>query len=129
MYYLSKNGIQDLILLFPEGNPYELPYCLSKNGIQDLILLLPEGNPYELPSSLFTCLQIKCLFLKRRIVRPLLAFRGFNKLVTLNLCKATTTSKLLESFITHSPSLENLDILSVILDHIQVNALTLKKYG
>lgn len=65
------------------------------------------------------------LVLEYYVIRPPPAFIGFYKLITLRLWQVTISSELLESLITHNSLLENLDILSVILDHIQVNALNL----
>ncbi|KAK4339965.1 hypothetical protein RND71_041427 [Anisodus tanguticus] len=47
-----------------------LIYFLSRSGIQHLVLQLPRDNLYKMPSSFFTCLQLRHLTLQRCLVRP-----------------------------------------------------------
>ncbi|XP_009801992.1 F-box/FBD/LRR-repeat protein At1g13570-like [Nicotiana sylvestris] len=95
---------------------------LSRNGIQHLVLQFPKDNLYKLPSSFFTCFQIRHLSLHKCLINPPPAFKGFDKLVALELCEVTISSKFLVSLISYSPLLEQLVLQSSISDHIQIKA-------
>ncbi|XP_060212200.1 F-box/FBD/LRR-repeat protein At1g13570-like [Lycium barbarum] len=128
---LHSGPITKFTLSIPElGNCPKfdnLIYFLSKNGIQHLLLLFPEDNRYEFPSLFFTCWQMRCLVLENCfIVHPPPNFKGFPRLVTLQLFQVINSSKLIESLIAHSPLLKHLVLQSDILDHIQVNAPNLR---
>nr|XP_016501096.1 PREDICTED: F-box/FBD/LRR-repeat protein At1g13570-like isoform X1 [Nicotiana tabacum] len=104
---------------------------LSKNGIQHLLLKLPIGrNPHELPSSFFTCLQLRHLTLQSGLILPPPSFKGFDRLISLELRDVTISSKLLESLISHSPLLEQLvlQISDVLTDVIEINAPMLRTF-
>ncbi|XP_019257685.1 PREDICTED: F-box/LRR-repeat protein At4g14103-like [Nicotiana attenuata] len=59
-----------------------LIYFLSRNGIQHLVLRLPWGiEPYKLPSSFFSCLQLRHLTLQNCLIELLPpAFKGFHSI-------------------------------------------------
>jgi len=85
-------------------------YFLSRNGIQHLVLDLSLGKEYKLPSSLFTCSQLRHLSLCYCSIQHPSAFQGFDKLISLNLCEVNISSELLESLISHCPLLEELEL-------------------
>lgn len=71
----------------------DLIYFLSKNGIQHLVLELPfRDSPHKLPSSFFKCLQLRHLTLQKCLVIPPPAFKGFDRLIRLELCEVTISS-------------------------------------
>ncbi|XP_070015967.1 F-box/FBD/LRR-repeat protein At1g13570-like [Nicotiana sylvestris] len=86
----------------------DLIYFLSKNGIQHLVLKLPLCGHNKLPSSLFTCFQLRHLTLENCLIHPPSAFDGFDRLISLELHDVTISSKFLESLIYHCPLLERL---------------------
>ncbi|XP_019260787.1 PREDICTED: F-box/FBD/LRR-repeat protein At1g13570-like isoform X2 [Nicotiana attenuata] len=92
------------------------------NGVQHLVLQFPKDNLYKLPSSFFTCFQIRHLSLHKCLINPPPAFKGFDKLVALELCEVTISSKFLVSLISYSPLLEQLVLQSSISGHIQIKA-------
>ncbi|XP_019241682.1 PREDICTED: F-box/FBD/LRR-repeat protein At1g13570-like [Nicotiana attenuata] len=104
---------------------------LSKNGIQHLVLKIHtgSGSPYELPSSFFTCLHLRHLTLQRCIIHPPPGFKGFDKLISLELCQVTISSEFLGSLISNSPLLEHLVLEpSYDLNNIEVNAPKLRSF-
>ncbi|PHT33575.1 hypothetical protein CQW23_25375 [Capsicum baccatum] len=87
----------------------DLIHFLSKNGIQHLVLRLPiRGKPYELPSSLFTCSQLRHLTLQNCVIPHQPAFKGFDRLISLELHDVTISSEFLERFISRCLLLEQL---------------------
>ncbi|PHT67588.1 hypothetical protein T459_27075 [Capsicum annuum] len=77
-------------------------HFLSRNGIQHLVLRLPiRGKPYELPSSLFTCSQLRHLTLQNCVIPHQPAFKGFDRLISLELRDVTISCELLERFVSH----------------------------
>lgn len=62
----------------------------------------------KLPFSLFMCLQLRCLNLHNCSIHHPWAFQGFDKLISLELCRVTISSKLLEILIFHCPLHEQL---------------------
>ncbi|XP_060212281.1 F-box/FBD/LRR-repeat protein At1g13570-like [Lycium barbarum] len=102
---------------------------LSRNGIQHLVLQFPKDNPYKLPSSFFTCSQMRHLSLHNCSFQLSPAFKGFNELVRLELYLVTISSELLGSLISWSPLLEKLALhISSIFNHVQINATKLKSF-
>nr|XP_009786508.1 PREDICTED: F-box/FBD/LRR-repeat protein At1g13570-like [Nicotiana sylvestris] len=55
-----------------------LIYFLSRNGIEHLVLQFSEWNRYKLPPSFFTCLQLRHLTLQNCLICPPPAFKGFD---------------------------------------------------
>ncbi|XP_009774365.1 F-box/FBD/LRR-repeat protein At1g13570-like isoform X1 [Nicotiana tabacum] len=100
-----------------------LIYFLSRNGIEHLVVQFSEWNLYKLPSSFFTCSQLRHLTLQNCLICPPPAFKGFNMLISLELCHVSVSSISLESLISSSPYLENLVLkISDTLSHIQIKA-------
>ncbi|KAM3203582.1 hypothetical protein P3L10_031208 [Capsicum annuum] len=102
---------------------------ITKNGIRDLVLQFPEDKPYKLPSSFFTCLEMRNLSLEYCSIQPPSTFEGFNGLTSLELCEVTISSEVLGSLISRSLLLEKLVLqISSILNHIQINEPKLKSF-
>ncbi|KAM3374708.1 F-box/FBD/LRR-repeat protein like [Capsicum galapagoense] len=100
---------------------------LSGKNIQHLVLRLPRS--FELPPSFFTCLQPRHLFLQNCLLLSPPAFKGFDRLIGLELHDVTIPSKSLESLISHCLFLEQL-VLNIsdtlMSDVIEINALKLR---
>ncbi|XP_060169946.1 F-box/FBD/LRR-repeat protein At1g13570-like isoform X1 [Lycium barbarum] len=107
-----------------------LLHFLSKNGINHLVLNLASTNLYKLPVSFFTCLQMKHLTLQYCLILPPPDFTGFDRLIRLELYDVTISSKSLESLIGHAKFLEHLALVNApvldISDHIQINTPKLR---
>ncbi|KAM3269384.1 hypothetical protein P3S67_030266 [Capsicum chacoense] len=89
--------------------------------------LLP--NQYKLPSSLFTCSQLKHLFLQQCLIHPPPLFKGFDKLISLELIEVTISSELLVSLISHSPLLDHLVLdCNEVSHHIEISAPKLRSF-
>ncbi|MCD9559562.1 hypothetical protein HAX54_017612 [Datura stramonium] len=106
-----------------------LIYFLSRNGIQHLVLRFSKWNRHKLPSSFFTCSQLRHLTLQNCLICPPRAFKGFNMLISLELCHVSVSSKSLESLISSSPLLEKL-VLKIpdSVDHLQIKAPKLRSF-
>ncbi|MCD7473540.1 hypothetical protein HAX54_015450 [Datura stramonium] len=105
-------------------------YFLSRNDIQHLVLHLPRNNLNKLPSSLFTCSQLRHLNLRNCFMYRPPAFQGFERLISLELCGVTISSKLLESLISHCPLLEQLVLNNspLKIDTIEIDAPMLRLF-
>lgn len=112
----------------PEIN--KLIYFLSRNGIQHLDLGFYPSNQCKLCSSLFTCLQLRHLCLQScSIPLALRAFKGFGRLINLELRSVTTYSKLLESLISSCPFLVQLGLYhNCYSDAIEISAPMLQTF-
>ncbi|KAF3646702.1 putative F-box/FBD/LRR-repeat protein-like [Capsicum annuum] len=101
---------------------------LSEKGIQHLVLRLPRS--FELPSSFFTCLQLRHLSLQNCLLLPPPTFKGFDRLISLELHDVKVSSKLLECLISHCLLLEQLvlKISDTLSDIIEINAPMLRYF-
>ncbi|KAH0745138.1 hypothetical protein KY285_006795 [Solanum tuberosum] len=106
-----------------------LLHFLSRKGIQHLVLQFSEWNRLKLPSSFFTCLQLSHLTLQNCQICPPPAFEGFNMLISLELCHVSVSSRSLESLISSSPLLEKL-VLKFFdsMNHFQIRAPKLRSF-
>ncbi|XP_060214962.1 F-box/FBD/LRR-repeat protein At1g13570-like [Lycium barbarum] len=109
-----------------------LIYFLSRNDIQHLVLELPPvpGDRYKLPSSIFTCLQLRNLTLESCLIPlPPSAFKGFDKLISLELSYVKIPSKFLKSLISSCPLLDKLVLRIAESSYvIEINAPMLKSF-
>ncbi|XP_059307224.1 F-box/FBD/LRR-repeat protein At1g13570-like [Lycium ferocissimum] len=106
-----------------------LIHFLSRNGIQHLVLQFSKWNRYKLPSSFFTRSQLRHLTLQNCLICPPPAFEGFNMLISLELCHVSISSEALENLISSSPLLENLVLkMSDNSNHIQIKAPKLRSF-
>ncbi|XP_059307222.1 F-box/FBD/LRR-repeat protein At1g13570-like [Lycium ferocissimum] len=104
-------------------------YFLSKNGIQHLVLHFPLNNLCRLPSSLFTCSQLRHLTLHNCIIHHPSTFEGFDRLISLELCEVTISAEMIKSLISLCPLLERLVLeISELLDTIEINAPMLRSF-
>ncbi|KAH0649537.1 hypothetical protein KY285_034785 [Solanum tuberosum] len=106
-----------------------LIYFLSRNGIQHLVLKFPLGNPYKLPSSFFISSSLMHLTLTRCQISPPPIFKGFDRLINLKLRRAIISSESLGSLISHCPLLKNLEL--TYLDNsnpVEISAHKLKLF-
>ncbi|CAL5399139.1 unnamed protein product [Camellia sinensis] len=92
----------------PEIDPLIL--IVSNNEIQEFIILIWKGEPYKLPSSLFSCQQLKRLNLRCCMIKPPPAFKGFKKLLSLELREIVITGDVLSSLISSCRLLERLTV-------------------
>ncbi|XP_055831604.1 F-box/FBD/LRR-repeat protein At1g13570-like [Solanum dulcamara] len=99
---------------------------LSRNSIQHLVLRLPRR--FKMPSLLFACLKLRHLFLQNCLLLPPIAFKGFDRLISLELHYVTIYSKGLESLISNCLLLEQLvlKISDTLSDVIEINAPMLR---
>ncbi|KAE9454457.1 hypothetical protein C3L33_13618, partial [Rhododendron williamsianum] len=103
----------------------QLIHFVSKNGIQELTLYLFNGGPYKLPSSLFSCGGITCLDLFSCVFKPPPGFKGFGKLLCLELHYVVIAGDALSNLISASPLLERLTIRRASFNYLEIVALNL----
>ncbi|XP_060186135.1 F-box/FBD/LRR-repeat protein At1g13570-like [Lycium barbarum] len=104
-------------------------YFLSRKDIQHIVLHLPLDELYELPSSLFICSQLRHLNLHDCLVHPPSTFEGFDRLVSLELCRVEISSESLGSLISHCPLLEKLVLKTLkVLSVLEINAPMLRSF-
>ena len=126
---ITKFILSDIANLGNYSKIDNLVLFVSKNGIQHLVLQFPKHKPYKLPSSFFTCSRMSHLSLHHCSIQPLSTFTGFSELVKLELNEVTISSEMLGCLISHSQLLEKLVLqISSILDHIQIDAPKLKSF-
>ena len=126
---ITKFILSDIANLGNYSKIDNLVLFLSKNGIQHLVLQFPKHKPYKLPSSFFTCSRMSHLSLHHCSIQPLSTFTRFSELVKLELYEVTISSEMLGSLISHSQLLEKLVLhISSSLDHIQIDAPKLKSF-
>ncbi|CAN4126886.1 unnamed protein product [Withania somnifera] len=102
---------------------------LSRSGIQHLVLHLPLRKIYKLPSSLFACSQLRHLSLCYCSIHHSPSFQGFDKLISLAISEVEISSELLESLISHCPLLERLELdIEDNSDTIEINAPMLRLF-
>ncbi|XP_019258314.1 PREDICTED: uncharacterized protein LOC109236571 [Nicotiana attenuata] len=107
---------------------------LSRNGVQHLVLRLSwRIEPYyKLPSSFFTCSQLRHLTLENCLIELLPpAFKGFDRLIRLELCYVAISTELLGSLISRCLLLENLVLENIRVSTnniIEINAPRLRSF-
>nr|XP_018628828.1 F-box/FBD/LRR-repeat protein At1g13570-like [Nicotiana tomentosiformis] len=108
----------------------DLIFFLSRKGIQHLVLTLPfSRSPYKLPVSFFKCLQFRHLTLQSCLILPPPNFKGFDRLISLELRNVTISSKFLESLISKCLLLEQLVLrISEHLNSIEIKASKLRSF-
>lgn len=123
------NFTLSMVKLKKYPNISSLVHFLSRKSIQHLVLQFSEWNRLKLPSSLFTCLQLRHLALQNCQICPPPAFKGFNMLISLELCHVSVPSRSLESLISSSPLLEKL-VLKIfdVMNPLQIRAPKLKSF-
>ncbi|KAI5672411.1 hypothetical protein M9H77_12775 [Catharanthus roseus] len=95
---------------------------LSKKGVQDLVLDNSRQFPYRLPSYIFVFPELRVLSISNCIFKPPSTFGGFSKLTELKI-KETT----LESCVLNVPLLVDLELnLCRGIGNVHIHAPTLK---
>ncbi|TMW84168.1 hypothetical protein EJD97_025689 [Solanum chilense] len=107
-------------------------FFLSRKDIQHLVLHLPPGKDelYRLPSSIFICLQLRHLNIHNcSMHHHPSACEGFDRLISLELCRVTISSELLGHLISHCPLLEKLVLkIAKTLNITEINAPMLRSF-
>ncbi|KAH0756183.1 hypothetical protein KY290_026453 [Solanum tuberosum] len=104
---------------------------LSRNDIQHLVLRLPiRGSLYKMPLSFFTCFELRHLTLQNCSILAEPSFKGFDRLISLELCDVAISSKLLERLISRSLLLEQLvlQISGASSNVIEISAPNLRSF-
>ncbi|KAG5521275.1 hypothetical protein RHGRI_033730 [Rhododendron griersonianum] len=100
---------------------------VSSSGIQELTLKIWKGNPHKLPQSLFSCQQLTHLNLEYCVFRPPTTFKGFNRVVCLELFEVIITVDAFQTLVSSCPLLEQLKFeSSACFDYIGIDASNLK---
>lgn len=100
---------------------------MSSNGIRELTLHIHKGEPYKLPSTLFSCLQLEHLSLRSCVLKPPPAFKGFTKLLSLELYEVFISGDVLSCLASSCLLLERLTVhSSTTYDHLEIVAPNLK---
>ncbi|KAK4728089.1 hypothetical protein R3W88_021077 [Solanum pinnatisectum] len=100
-------------------------HFLSKKNVQEFTLHVRSGN--HLPHHLFTFQQLRYLELQDCLFHPPLGFKGFKKLVNLDLMHVTFDPSILTNLISKSPLLEPLRLRFITnFDILEVDAANLK---
>ncbi|KAG5605792.1 hypothetical protein H5410_027284 [Solanum commersonii] len=109
---------------------HEMTYFLFRNRIQHLVLRVSLGYLCEFPYSVFSCLELKYLSVENYPIFPSLAFKGFDKLISLELCGIGTISIFLECLISHCPLLKQWLLHNILMDEhvIEINAPMQKSF-
>ncbi|KAL2531542.1 F-box/fbd/LRR-repeat protein [Abeliophyllum distichum] len=106
-----------------------LIYILWKNGVEEFTLKIKNMEEYKLPSSLFMCLHLKHLNLSCCLISLPPSFKGFNKLIRLELHDVTIDPEVLGSLISSSPLLEHLVLhVPIGVDSLKIDAPRLKLF-
>ncbi|CAI9781021.1 unnamed protein product [Fraxinus pennsylvanica] len=124
---LHQRPITKLSVVIPElGSCSEidhLMYILWKNSVEEFTFRIKYGEEYRLPSSLFMSLQLKHLNLSTCLFNPRPSFKGFNRMIMLELCEVTINHEVIESLISSCLLLKEL-VLHVPnkFDYLEINA-------
>ncbi|CAI9781027.1 unnamed protein product [Fraxinus pennsylvanica] len=83
---------------------------------------------YKIPSSLFMYLQLKHLKLSACLINPPPTFKGFNRLIRLELCNVNIDAEVLKSLISSCPLLEQLLLDFPIEFDLEIDAPMLRLF-
>ncbi|KAL2455031.1 F-box/FBD/LRR-repeat protein [Forsythia ovata] len=128
-----QGPVTKMSLIIPEligGSEIDhLIYFLWKKGVEEFTLKMMVGKDYKLPSSLFMCLQLKHLSLYSCLINPPPSFKGFNRMIRLELDFVTIDARVLENLISSCPLLEQL-VLHFLsdVDYLEIDAPMLKLF-
>ncbi|KAL2531544.1 F-box/fbd/LRR-repeat protein [Abeliophyllum distichum] len=104
-----------------------LIYFLSKNDVKEFTFKIQKGH--KLSSLLFMCLQLKHLSLSSCLIYPPPSFKGFNRLIMLELDDVTIEAEVLIKLISSCPLLEQLVLrITVEFDYLEIDAPMLKLF-
>ncbi|WMV43077.1 hypothetical protein MTR67_036462 [Solanum verrucosum] len=100
-------------------------HFLSKKNVQEFTLHVRSGN--HLPHHLFTFQQLRFLELQDCFFHPPIGFKGFEKLINLDLMDVNFDPSILTNLISKSPLLERLRLRSITsFDILEIDAANLK---
>lgn len=85
-------------------------HFLSKNGIEDFCLRIWRGERHKLPYHFYSFQQLRLLNLYNCVFKPPSTFRGFEKLVKLELRNVVFAAERFGIFISNCPLLEQLTL-------------------
>ncbi|KAK9276492.1 hypothetical protein L1049_006026 [Liquidambar formosana] len=123
------------ILKFVMSNPDVKSFCdinqwilfLSNNDILDFTLQIWTDEPHKLPSHFYSFLQLRYLELWSCVFKPPPTFKGFSRLVSLDLNSVVLEAELFGSFISSCPLLEQLKLLTCTeFECLEIDAPNLK---
>ncbi|CAI9772289.1 unnamed protein product [Fraxinus pennsylvanica] len=100
---------------------------MPNNTIQDFTLHISRGDNHKLPSRIFTFNQLRKLKLYKCVLYPPLGFKGFNKLLNLDLQNVDLVPQTFASFISACPILERLRMIDCTsFNCLEIDAPALK---
>ncbi|CAA2958251.1 F-box FBD LRR-repeat At1g13570-like [Olea europaea subsp. europaea] len=100
---------------------------LPNNNIQDFTLHISRGDKYVLPSRLFAFQQLRNLKLYKCAFNPPPGFKGFSKLVNLDLQNVELDPVTFAKFVALCPNLESLRLMDCTgFECLEINASKLK---
>lgn len=107
----------------------QLIFSVSKNGIREFTLHIWKGKPFKLPSTLFSCQRLEHLSLCSCVFKPPPRFKGFTRLLSLELYEVFIAGDLLSSLTSNCPLLEQLTLhCSTSYDYLEIGAPSLKYF-
>ncbi|KAK4738666.1 hypothetical protein R3W88_002363 [Solanum pinnatisectum] len=106
---------------------YHWMHFLSKKNVQEFTLHVRLGNKDHSPHHLFTFQQLRYLELQDCLFHPPLGFKGFKKLINLDLMHVTFDPSILTNLISKSLLLERLRLRTITnFDILEIDAANLK---
>ncbi|XP_059648650.1 F-box/FBD/LRR-repeat protein At1g13570-like isoform X2 [Cornus florida] len=109
---------------------YPLILLLSKNGIKELTLDISELGGYRLPSSLFSCDQLRQLYLSNCTFDPPPTFSGFSRIISLEFILVDFPDGVLGRLVSSCPLLERLKLEGpMYYDYLEIDAPNLKFFS
>ncbi|KAK6158592.1 hypothetical protein DH2020_005906 [Rehmannia glutinosa] len=102
---------------------------LPNNTLQDLTLHVSRGETHNLTSHLFTFKHLRNLKLYNCVFDPIPGFKGFNKLVNLELQRVALVPETFGKFIASCPAIERLKLIHCTsFDCLEINGPKLKYF-
>ncbi|KAK6137193.1 hypothetical protein DH2020_029065 [Rehmannia glutinosa] len=102
---------------------------LPNNTLQDLTLHVSRGETHNLTSHLFTFQHFRNLKLYNCVFDPIPGFKGFNKLVNLELQRVALVPETFGKFIASCPAIERLKLIHCTsFDCLEINGPKLKYF-
>ncbi|XP_059648643.1 F-box/FBD/LRR-repeat protein At1g13570-like [Cornus florida] len=106
---------------------HPLMVFLSKNGIRELAIDICDLNGYRFPSSLFSCEELRQLYLSNCSFDPPLTFKGFSRITSLEFILVDFGDGVLEKLVSSCPLLERLKLEGpMYYDNLEIDAPNLK---
>ncbi|KAL7122527.1 hypothetical protein ACP275_01G050300 [Erythranthe tilingii] len=130
---LHKGPLLKFVLQVPDlkSSPAidEWVRLLPNKTLQDLTVHVSRGETHKLTDHLFTFQQLRSLKLYNCVFDPALGFKGFPKLVNLELQSVDLVPETFGRFVASCPNLERLRlILCTSFDHLEITGPKLKYF-